>query len=83
MPEPAHRRESGIRCGFAQELTKPPMRISQGCVGAVKRVLTKLDGVESVDVDLKQQKVTVKGSADPNVVKETVAKTGKATQFWA
>ncbi|KAG6383631.1 hypothetical protein SASPL_156607 [Salvia splendens] len=54
----------------------------QGCVGAVKRVLGKLDGVESYDIDLEQQKVTVKGNVQPDVVLQTVSKTGKATAFW-
>ncbi|KAL1557739.1 Cytosolic copper metallochaperone [Salvia divinorum] len=54
----------------------------QGCVGAVKRVLGKLDGVESYDIDLEQQKVTVKGNVQPDVVFQTVSKTGKATAFW-
>ncbi|CAL9058298.1 unnamed protein product [Musa banksii] len=51
----------------------------EGCVGAVKRVLTKM---ESFDVDLKEQKVTVKGNVKPEVVLQTVSKTGKKTSFW-
>ncbi|KAH6766906.1 anti-oxidant 1-like protein [Perilla frutescens var. hirtella] len=54
----------------------------QGCVGAVKRVLGKLDGVESFDIDFEKQKVTVKGNIQPDVVFQTVSKTGKATSFW-
>ncbi|CAL9763412.1 copper transport protein ATX1-like [Musa acuminata AAA Group] len=54
----------------------------QGCVGAVKRVLTKMEGVESFDVDLKEQKVTVKGNVKPEDVFQTVSKTGKKTSFW-
>ncbi|KAK4268765.1 hypothetical protein QN277_025373 [Acacia crassicarpa] len=54
----------------------------EGCVGAVKRVLGKLDGVESYDVDLKEQKVTVKGNVLPDTVLQTVSKTGKKTTFW-
>ncbi len=56
---------------------------NQGCAGAVRRVLGNLEGVEKVDIDLAKQKVTVLGSADPNTVKETVAKSGKKTEFWA
>ena len=44
-----------------------------------------MDGVQRVEIDLPAQKVTV--TVDPSVtpeqVKETVAKTGKATEFWA
>ncbi|XP_010912255.1 copper transport protein ATX1 [Elaeis guineensis] len=54
----------------------------QGCVGAVKRVLGKMEGVESFDVDLKEQKVTVKGNVTPDAVLQTVSKTGKKTSFW-
>ncbi|CAL9099047.1 unnamed protein product [Musa textilis] len=48
----------------------------EGCVGAVKRVL------KSFDVDLKEIKVTVRGNVKPEVVLQTVSKTGKKTSFW-
>ncbi|KAL1201435.1 Copper transport protein ATX1 [Cardamine amara subsp. amara] len=54
----------------------------EGCVGAVKRVLGKMEGVESFEVDLKEQKVTVKGNVQPEAVLQTVSKTGKKTSFW-
>ncbi|KAG8046785.1 hypothetical protein GUJ93_ZPchr0008g11586 [Zizania palustris] len=54
----------------------------QGCVGAVKRVLGKMEGVDSFDVDIKEQKVTVKGNVTPDAVLQTVSKTGKKTSFW-
>ncbi|KAK9153739.1 hypothetical protein Sjap_001219 [Stephania japonica] len=54
----------------------------EGCVGAVKRVLTKMEGVEEFNVDIKEQKVTVKGNVQPEAVLQTVSKTGKKTQFW-
>ncbi|XVE68633.1 hypothetical protein DITRI_Ditri09bG0084500 [Diplodiscus trichospermus] len=54
----------------------------QGCVGAVQRVLGKMEGVESYEVDLKEQKVTVKGNVQPDAVLQTVSKTGKKTTFW-
>ncbi|KAM3193271.1 hypothetical protein ACQJBY_066141 [Aegilops geniculata] len=53
-----------------------------GCSGAVKRVLTKMEGVESFDIDMEQQKVTVKGNVKPEDVFQTVSKTGKKTAFW-
>ncbi|KAJ9509295.1 heavy metal-associated domain-containing protein [Haematococcus lacustris] len=53
-----------------------------GCVGAVKRVLSRLDGVESVDVSLEQQKVTVKGSVSMDQLVSTIAKTGKKVEPW-
>nr|CAB3489457.1 unnamed protein product [Digitaria exilis] len=39
-------------------------------------------GVESYDVDIKEQKVTVKGNVTPDAVLQTVSKTGKKTSFW-
>ncbi|KAF3789658.1 Copper transport protein [Nymphaea thermarum] len=54
----------------------------EGCVGAVKRVLNKMEGVESYDVDMKEQKVTVRGNIQPDAVLQTVSKTGKTTSFW-
>lgn len=39
-------------------------------------------GVESYDVDIKEQKVTVKGNVTPDAVLQTVSKTGKKTEFW-
>ena len=39
-------------------------------------------GVESYDIDLKEQKVTVKGNVQPEAVLQTVSKTGKKTAFW-
>ncbi|KAI4373082.1 hypothetical protein MLD38_011245 [Melastoma candidum] len=53
-----------------------------GCVGAVKRVLGKMEGVDSFDINLEEQKVTVKGNVQPDAVLQTVSKTGKATAFW-
>lgn len=41
-----------------------------------------ISGVESFDVDLKEQKVTVKGNVQPEAVLQTVSKTGKKTSFW-
>ncbi|KAL6518314.1 Cytosolic copper metallochaperone [Orobanche minor] len=55
-----------------------------GCVGAVKRVLEKMEVVESFDIVLKEQKVTVKvkDNVQPDVVLQAVSKTGKKTCFW-
>lgn len=41
-----------------------------------------MTGVESYDVDLKEQKVVVKGNVQPDKVLQTVSKTGKKTTFW-
>lgn len=44
--------------------------------------VTSCLGLESFDVDVKEQKVTVKGNVKPDAVFETVSKTGKKTSFW-
>nr|AAF15286.1 copper chaperone homolog CCH [Glycine max] len=54
----------------------------QGCAGAMNRVLGKMEGVESFDIDLKEQKVTVKGNVEPDEVLQAVSKSGKKTAFW-
>ncbi|XP_022968569.1 copper transport protein ATX1-like isoform X1 [Cucurbita maxima] len=54
----------------------------QGCVGAVRRVLGKLEGVDAFDIDIDAQKVTVKGNVERDVVFQTVSKTGKKTAYW-
>jgi copper chaperone len=41
-----------------------------------------ISGVESFDIDIKEQKVTVKGNIKPEDVFQTVSKTGKKTAFW-
>ena len=55
----------------------------EGCVGAVKRILGKMEGVESFDVTLDTKKVTVTGSIEPLAVIEKLNKAGKATALWS
>lgn len=74
-------RASSVPCSLSYPLDHPDHL--QGCSGAVKRVLDRMEGVQSVDIDLPSQKVVVRGNLDPQKVKETVAKTGKATEFWS
>ena len=40
-------------------------------------------GVQSVDIDLPTNKVTVKGDVQPQAVFDTAARTGKKTEFWS
>ncbi|CAN6244537.1 unnamed protein product [Urochloa humidicola] len=54
----------------------------EGCAGAVRRLLSKMEGVETFDIDLKEQKVTVKGNVKPEDVFQTVSKSGKKTSYW-
>lgn len=52
------------------------------CVKLSFNSTTTCAGVESFDIDIKEQKVTVKGNVQPEAVLQTVSKTGKKTSFW-
>ncbi|GMH37512.1 hypothetical protein BSKO_05385 [Bryopsis sp. KO-2023] len=53
----------------------------EGCVGAVKRVLESMEGVDSVDVSLEKQTAVIQGSVTAQVAAERVAATGKKTEI--
>ena len=67
---------------MSQEVVLRVDMMCEGCAGAVKRVLGKVEGVESFDVDVATKKVTVRGTATAETLLEKVAKTGKATELW-
>lgn len=54
----------------------------EGCELKVKKVLLSMKGVRSVDINMKQQKVTVTGYVEPNKVLKKVQGTGKKTELW-
>ncbi|ERN08110.1 hypothetical protein AMTRI_Chr09g37210 [Amborella trichopoda] len=53
-----------------------------GCVKEVKTALSKLRGVDSVDINLELEKVTVTGYVDRNKVLKYVRRSGKRAEFW-
>ncbi|XP_072988191.1 heavy metal-associated isoprenylated plant protein 44-like [Typha latifolia] len=53
-----------------------------GCERVVKHALLKLRGVDSAEVDLAMEKVTVTGYVDRNRVLKEVRRTGKKAEFW-
>ncbi|GAB4839536.1 Heavy metal-associated isoprenylated plant protein 23 [Ancistrocladus abbreviatus] len=53
-----------------------------GCALKMKKALSGLKGVKSVDVDLKQQKVTVNGYAEPKKVLAAAQATKKKVEPW-
>ncbi|XP_047180716.1 heavy metal-associated isoprenylated plant protein 23-like [Vigna umbellata] len=53
-----------------------------GCVLKVKKTLSSLDGVESVEINRKQQKVTVTGYVEANKVLKKAKSTGKRAEIW-
>ncbi|XP_051146854.1 heavy metal-associated isoprenylated plant protein 35-like [Andrographis paniculata] len=54
----------------------------EGCKKKVKKILNQLPGVEDVDVDTRQQKVTVAGAVDADTLIKKLAKSGKHAQLW-
>ncbi|XP_010925640.1 heavy metal-associated isoprenylated plant protein 28 [Elaeis guineensis] len=53
-----------------------------GCESKVKKALLKLEGVDDVDIDMVQQKVTVTGYVDQKKVLKAVRKTGRRAVLW-
>jgi copper chaperone len=50
---------------------------------SLKLILCSITGVNSYDIDLQEQKVTITGNVKPDEVLDRISKTGKATSFWA
>eukprot|EP00262_Sarcandra_glabra_P013980 TRINITY_DN3986_c0_g1_i1.p1 TRINITY_DN3986_c0_g1~~TRINITY_DN3986_c0_g1_i1.p1 ORF type:complete len:152 (-),score=37.61 TRINITY_DN3986_c0_g1_i1:234-689(-) len=53
-----------------------------GCELKVKKALSSMKGVQSIDINRKQQKVTVTGYVEPNKVLKKVKSTGKKAEIW-
>ncbi|XP_021898112.1 heavy metal-associated isoprenylated plant protein 28 [Carica papaya] len=53
-----------------------------GCENKVKTALQNLKGVDSVEIDMGLQKVTVTGWAEKKKVLKTVRKTGRRAELW-
>ncbi|PIN14484.1 Copper chaperone [Handroanthus impetiginosus] len=53
-----------------------------GCELKVKKALSSLSGVKSVEINRKQQKVTVTGYIEPNKVLKKARSTGKKAEIW-
>lgn len=54
----------------------------EGCELKVKKALSSLDGVKSVEINRKQQKVTVTGYVEPNKVLKKAKSTKKKAEIW-
>ncbi|XP_023534495.1 heavy metal-associated isoprenylated plant protein 30-like [Cucurbita pepo subsp. pepo] len=54
----------------------------RGCERVVKDAIYKLRGVDSVEVNLELEKVTVIGYVDRNKVLKVVRRAGKRAEFW-
>ncbi|KAE7998143.1 hypothetical protein FH972_002718 [Carpinus fangiana] len=53
-----------------------------GCELKVKKALSSLSGVKSVDISRKQQKVTVIGNVEASKVLKKAKSTGKKAEIW-
>lgn len=53
-----------------------------GCELKVKKALSYMKGVQSVEINRKQNKVTVNGYVEPNKVLKRVQSTGKKAEIW-
>ncbi|XP_062160330.1 heavy metal-associated isoprenylated plant protein 24 [Alnus glutinosa] len=54
----------------------------EGCERKVKKVLSGVKGAKSVDVDMKQQKVTVTGYVEAKKVLKAAQSTRKKVEMW-
>lgn len=54
----------------------------EGCERKIKSVLSGVKGAKSVDVDMKQQKVTVTGNVEPKKVLKAAQSTKKKVEMW-
>ncbi|KAG6430204.1 hypothetical protein SASPL_108266 [Salvia splendens] len=54
----------------------------QGCKRKVHKILSQIQGVEHVDIDAQQHKVTVKGNVDADALIRKLIKSGKNAQLW-
>ncbi|KZV51093.1 hypothetical protein F511_01885 [Dorcoceras hygrometricum] len=61
------------------------MRVHMDCPGCerrVKKAISKLDGVENIDIDMDMQKVTVTGWADVKKVLKAARRSGRNAELW-
>ncbi|GMG99705.1 hypothetical protein Nepgr_001545 [Nepenthes gracilis] len=54
-----------------------------GCKNKVKKLLQKIEGVYTVNIDAKQGKVTVAGNVDPATLIKKLLKSGKHAELWS
>ncbi|KAK1275084.1 hypothetical protein QJS04_geneDACA000844 [Acorus gramineus] len=53
-----------------------------GCESKIKKALQKLEGVDSIEIDMAMQKVTVTGWVEQKKVLKAVRKTGRRAELW-
>ncbi|XP_051138809.1 heavy metal-associated isoprenylated plant protein 45 [Andrographis paniculata] len=54
----------------------------EGCEKRIRRAISRLHGVDSLDIDMEKQKVTVTGYIEKTRVLKVVRRTGRKAEFW-
>ncbi|KAK9951436.1 hypothetical protein M0R45_006878 [Rubus argutus] len=54
----------------------------EGCEKRIRRAISKIHGVDSLEIDMDKQKVTVTGYVDQRKVLKVVRRTGRKAEFW-
>ncbi|CAM0870328.1 unnamed protein product [Alopecurus aequalis] len=78
---------AGRRMGRSRPLSLQTVELKvrmccSGCARVVKHALTKLRGVDSVEVEVEMEKVTVTGYVERHRVLKEVRRAGKKAEFW-
>ncbi|XP_020581829.1 heavy metal-associated isoprenylated plant protein 23-like [Phalaenopsis equestris] len=78
-----------LPCGYSHRKRKSFQTVElkvrmdcDGCEYKVKKCLSYMKGVQSVEINRKQNKVTVAGYVEPNRVLKRVQATGKRAEIW-
>ncbi|KAF7089641.1 hypothetical protein CFC21_092565 [Triticum aestivum] len=54
----------------------------EGCEKRIRKAMSRLEGVSTVEIDMDTQKVTVTGYVDRRRVLRAARRTGRAAEFW-
>ncbi|XVF15128.1 hypothetical protein REPUB_Repub09cG0122800 [Reevesia pubescens] len=78
-------RSTGHKYKKKKQLQTVELKVRMDCDGCelkVKKALSSLSGVKSVNINRKQQKVTVTGYVEANKVLKKAKSTGKKAEIW-
>ncbi|PKU81712.1 heavy metal-associated isoprenylated plant protein 45 [Dendrobium catenatum] len=73
------------RSSIPNAISTVELQVNMDCKGCEKRVrkaISKLEGVDTVEIDMDKQKVTVTGYVDHGKVLKVVRRTGRQAEFW-
>ncbi|KAF7801410.1 heavy metal-associated isoprenylated plant protein 45 [Senna tora] len=54
----------------------------EGCEKRIRRAISKIEGVDSLEIEMDKQKVTVIGYVDKRKVLKVVRRTGRKAEYW-